>query len=459
MAANAAPCALFRGDCRETQRAMTKILILADDLSGAADCAGGCAAAGLDTLVLLDVAAAPQATASVTAIDLDSRDKSPADAGETLARTIGQMPDLGATILYHKIDSTLRGNWAHELAAARASLAAARGASPLAPVAPAFPARGRITRSGRVLVGAPPAVDAEGTAPALMTDAGEVAAPLREGGLSVRVLVRPEVDAPAWRSAGLFDEIARSGVDAVVCDAESDRDLTIIVATALAARVPLLWVGSAGLMRPLAAALSGPRLAAPAKPPVAQGPLLFVVGSSSAVSRDQFERLVAEPGVAGLRVLPEDVRSMAAARRLEAHLDAALARGWDAALGIVGESPVTTVHDLSLVSALADIVGPRLPGFGGLVATGGATARRLLERAGMLAIALGGEVDVGVPWGLALGGLELGGLELGDMALEGKASGGIGLEERRLPVVTKAGGFGDPDTLLVCRRALKSIET
>jgi 4-hydroxythreonine-4-phosphate dehydrogenase len=107
-----------------------------------------------------------------------------------------------------------------------------------------------------------------------------------------------------------------------------------------------------------------------------------------------------------------------------------------------------------LVSALADIVGPRLPGFGGLVATGGATARRLLETAGMLAIALGGEVDVGVPWGLALRSPAL-----GDMALERIASGGIGLEEQRLPVVTKAGGFGDPDTLLVCRKALKSIKT
>src|SRR4029450_5932023 len=225
-----------------------------------------------------------------------------------------------------------------------------------------------------------------------------------------------------------------SGGEAGVCDAESDRDLGAIAATALAARVPLLWVGSAGLMRPLAAALSGPRAAAPAKPPVVQRSLLFVVGSSSAVSRAQFERLVAEPGVAGVRVSPDELRGTAAgrrlqgplhsalaprwdagvrvspaelrgtaaARRLEAHLDAALARGWDAALGVAGESPVTTVHDLSLVSALADIAGARLPGVGGLVATGGATARRLLETAGMLAIALGGEVDVGVPWGLAL---------------------------------------------------------
>jgi 4-hydroxythreonine-4-phosphate dehydrogenase len=145
-----------------------------------------------------------------------------------------------------------------------------------------------------------------------------------------------------------------------------------------------------------------------------------------------------------LWVSAEDMRGTAAARRLEAHLDAALARGCDAAVSIVGQSPLATPHDPNLVSALGDIVGPRLPGFAGLVATGGATARCLLEKAGLSAIALGGEVDVGVPWGLAL---------------RDAASGVIGMEKRRLPIVTKAGGFGDAGTLLVCRKALKVIET
>src|SRR5262245_20130298 len=189
---------------------MTKILILADDLSGAADCAGACAGAGLDTLVLLEAVAAGPARASVLAIDLNSRDKSAAAAGETIARTIPQARDLGAEILYHKIDSTLRGNWAHELVAARASLASAHGTSPLALVVPAFPARGRITRSGRVLVAAPRSLAAEASAPAPMTDAGEIAAPLRARGLNVHVLARPELEAPAWRSGGLFDEISGS---------------------------------------------------------------------------------------------------------------------------------------------------------------------------------------------------------------------------------------------------------
>jgi uncharacterized protein YgbK (DUF1537 family) len=442
---------------------MNKILILADDLSGAADCAGGCAAAALDTLVLLDAAAAPQATASVLAIDLNSRDTSAADAGGAMARAIGRVRDLDGRILYHKIDSTLRGNWAHELVAARASLAGVHGAPPLAVVAPAFPGRGRLTRSGRVLVDARSPLDAAATAPALVRDAGEVAAPLRACGLSVRVLARPQLDAPAWASADLFGEIARSGVDAVVCDAESERDLAAIAAAALAAPGPLIWVGSAGLMRALAATLSDKSRLAPAKPPLAQGPLLFVVGSSSAVSHAQFERLLAAPGVAGVRVSPAAMRGTAAGQQLDAQIEAALARGCDVALRIVGESPVPSAHDPGLVAALAASIGPHLAGFGGLIATGGATARRLFETAGISAIALRGEVDVGVPWGVALGGVVLGGVALGGSTLQGMTLADTALQliaskQQTLPVITKAGGFGDPDTLLVCRKALKMTE-
>jgi uncharacterized protein YgbK (DUF1537 family) len=67
-----------------------------------------------------------------------------------------------------------------------------------------------------------------------------------------------------------------------------------------------------------------------------------------------------------------------------------------------------------------------------------------------------------------LGGLALGDLALGGSALEGCPVQGMTLgdtalqliasEQRTLPVVTKAGGFGDPDTLLVCRKALKMTE-
>jgi uncharacterized protein YgbK (DUF1537 family) len=66
-----------------------------------------------------------------------------------------------------------------------------------------------------------------------------------------------------------------------------------------------------------------------------------------------------------------------------------------------------------------------------LVLTGGATARFVCERLGAHGVRLEGELQPGVPYGTLHGGLWHG-----------------------VQVVTKAGGFGTPDTLLDVVRAL-----
>ncbi|HEU0158981.1 MAG TPA: four-carbon acid sugar kinase family protein [Hyphomicrobiaceae bacterium] len=421
---------------------MPEVFILADDLSGAADCAGGCAAAGLDTVVLLapDLAA----RARVIAIDLDTRESWAGEAGLTMARTLERAWDPNIKVIYHKIDSTLRGAWAHELAAARQSLAAMIGSAPLALIAPAFPARGRTTRAGRVLV------EASSSKPvAVARDAGVIAAPLRQLGLDVRSLARGEVNATTPALAQRFAALARAKVDAVVCDAETEQDLAAIAAAGLASSLPLLWVGSAGLMRPLAAALADSDTR-PVALPAVRGPLLFVVGSAAAAARAQAEVLAAEPDITVIRLRPEDLMQGHAA--LAAALEAGLDRGRDIALLIDPASPAHGPLDPALVARLADIAGPRLARTGGLVATGGETARRLLERACISSIKLGGEMEVGIPWGIALGAPAR-----QPQLLEAEASNVIGWEPS-FPIVTKAGGFGDPGTLVRCRQVLKTKE-
>src|SRR5262249_40301651 len=111
---------------------MPKILILADDLSGAADCAAACAAAGWETLVLLEAAARRGASAGALAIDLGSREGPPQRAALAMREALALVPRSRGTMIYHKIDSTLRGNWAHELAAALKAVAVAGEAAPLA---------------------------------------------------------------------------------------------------------------------------------------------------------------------------------------------------------------------------------------------------------------------------------------------------------------------------------------
>jgi uncharacterized protein YgbK (DUF1537 family) len=65
----------------------------------------------------------------------------------------------------------------------------------------------------------------------------------------------------------------------------------------------------------------------------------------------------------------------------------------------------------------------------GLVVTGGETARHLLRGWGVTGLLLTGEIEPGVPRASSLGGVAI-------------------------PVVTKAGGFGTPGTLI---RALASL--
>jgi D-threonate/D-erythronate kinase len=70
--------------------------------------------------------------------------------------------------------------------------------------------------------------------------------------------------------------------------------------------------------------------------------------------------------------------------------------------------------------------------FSGLFCTGGETARALLTAAGAVGIRLVGEVEAGVPLG----------------TMEGW---------HNLPIVTKAGAFGTPQTLVHCRAALRRL--
>src|SRR5512142_327974 len=132
---------------------MREVTIIADDLTGAADCALAFSAAGLPTFVSLDDATVP-ASARVVAVDTDSRPLPGNVAAERTRTAARRALREGTRALYKKIDSTLRGNVGAEVAAMyEAAVEAAPGRRPLVLLAPAFPATARTVRDGRVLVG------------------------------------------------------------------------------------------------------------------------------------------------------------------------------------------------------------------------------------------------------------------------------------------------------------------
>jgi uncharacterized protein YgbK (DUF1537 family) len=404
-----------------------RILILADDLSGAADCAVACVRAGLQSRVCFDVASARKSEVEALVLDLDSRQLT---AGQARDATLAAAGLIGGCVLYRKIDSTLRGHVGVELAA---TLEAA-GPGAFAVVCPAYPTMGRVVRDGQVFVRGAPLQDTEiwrheghGDADfgAVLTGAGLGVVPIP------LAIVRQGDEALAAR----FAEAVAGGARALLCDAESEADLRALVAAGLP--MPgVVWAGSGGMAIPLAAALSPRAPVAKPAPTRGPGPLLVVVGSASSVSRGQLEQLRRDPGVILIRMSPKVLLEGPGApgwRPASRSLVAAIGRpGKDVVVAAIDpDAPVDPANGPRLAAALGQLIGPQLSRFGALVATGGETARNLLEAIGVRSLLVERELEPGIPLS----------------SLEGNG----------LPVVTKAGAFGNPQSLARCVQALRAL--
>jgi len=422
------------------------MLIVADDLSGAADCAIGFANAGRRTVVALGadeaVEAANDAAAdrvAVIALDTDSRRLAPADAASRAAQawralggTQGANASAGVGVgtsqrrLYKKIDSTLRGNWVAEVAALQ-PLAG------LAIVAPAFPATGRTVRDGRVFVRGVPLGETETWQLEHAGKTADLQPMLEEAGLRTALFaVEPMRDLQPDLLAQALAEHARAGVQALIVDAQSEADLNLIARATLVLREVLheafFWVGSGGLARELAALpeLFGNDAPAPVAPLRREGPILTLVGSLSAVSGAQCALLRERTGMAELVVPPavlRNVESHPESAQWRAAIGAPLAAGSDLLVRIGRDDAFDPSEGAHLSTALAALVEPHVCHLAGLIATGGETARAMLSQAGIGSLELLSEVEPGV------------------------AVAQPSDDVRRLTVVTKAGAFGSDHAL------------
>lgn len=381
---------------------MAQLTILADDLSGAADCGLQAARHGLRSVVSLAAPGAAAASgAGVLAWDLDTRACGAEAAYERTHAAARALPQ-GAR-LYVKLDSSLRGN----LGAAVDAGLDATGAG-VALVTPAFPQLGRTTVAGRHDVAGQPG-------------SADLVALLR--GQSRHAVAQLSLEQiRTGGAAGILDELTGPGPWLVACDCERDGDLDLLAAAGVE-RSGVVWAGSAGLASALIRALVGSVARAPAPHPAAAGPLLVVAGSPAAETAAQVAALLDDGsvGVVALGAAPA-ANEPAGAAGAVAEL---LAAGRDVLL----HSPAW--RDAGVASALGEIVGSAADTAapGGLVLTGGETARRVCEALGIEEIELLSELEPGVPVGRT-------------------APGG-------LPIITKAGAFGGPGSLVNACAALR----
>jgi D-threonate/D-erythronate kinase len=389
----------------EERDEVTRLVIVADDLTGAADSAALMTRRG-PTAVVTE-AGGDWSRDVIVSVDTDSRHCEPDVAAARVAAAARQARQLGAEV-FKKVDSTLRGNIAAELRAVAEALAV-DGVRPLVVLAPAFPALGRTTVHGVVHV--------DGAALAAHGIDGDVAALLQRGGLRTR---RLGVEGPAHveRLATAFDRAQHAGLDAVVVDGETDEQLRTVVDASRLTRSPVLLAGSGGLARPLAESQRTSltdRSAAPLEAARDLAPELVVVGSHAEQARAQRQRLVAA-GIAEVLLSEREEETTSAVRR-------ALLAG-PVLLSPDPARPVVRDRSARLAQALSRVAAGALDRAGTLVVTGGETARAVLVAAGASRLVVLGEREPGIVHSFAPA---------------------LGLH-----VVTKAGAFGDADALLRC---------
>lgn len=393
------------------------IAILADDLTSALDGAAPFAACGRSARVLLHPGAmAGQNSADVLAIDLDTRFAAPLHAQAEFRRAAQALRH--APVLFKTIDSTLRGHLGAETCGALEGSGRQQ-----ALVAPAFPAAGRTTQHRRQWLHG---------------------APLEQ------TVFASDPRTPVASSV-VMDRMGGShGVPAQrlhIHDAATDADLDAIVASTGLYRPDLLWVGSPGLAAALARAHGAPtRPVHPARrtsPPQLRRPqrILVVVGSLHPANGGQVERLqrAGIPVVCLTPALGEPGRAKASLQALQITLAQALATHPVVCLTSAPppghQPPPHPGFSAHPAQQLAWLAGQCAAQWDGLVATGGDTARRVVEALQATHLDLVGEVAPGVPYG----------------ALQ--------LPTRTLAFATKAGGFGPPDTLRSCIAQLHALPT
>ncbi|MFB6106198.1 MAG: four-carbon acid sugar kinase family protein [Halobacteriaceae archaeon] len=400
---------------------MHQALVVADDLTGANDTGNRFAARGFRTEVATGSA---DSDAPVLVVDTDSRYAPPADAADRVASTVEAHP---ATVVYKKVDSTLRGNLAAEVDAAVDAADA-----DLAVVAPAFPANGRTTAGGFHLVdGTPVAETQAGADPDRPVTSSHVPTLFAE---SVHPVVHLPLDlvgdGPDAVADALHDAKDAHGTAVAVADATRPGHLAAVADGAASLDGEAVFVGSAGLAGHV-------HLAGEA------GGVLGVVGSVSDATMAQLDAVdddcvvtldgpgamtdldaaVREAVEGATETLASADRAVVTAARRPADVEATLAAAADA--GVSDREARDRVA--RALGRVASEVHGRAP-VGGFFLTGGAVAKRALSALDGRGVRLTGRsVTTGVPLSTVVGG-----------------------PAADTPVVTKAGAFGDDETIVNC---------
>jgi uncharacterized protein YgbK (DUF1537 family) len=395
--------------------AAPRLIIVADDLTGAMDVAGPLAGRGLRTWVVATIDGCTLATlpaADVVSINADSRHLSEEQAAQRVRSIVRELMHPDSEILIKKIDSTLRGNVVVEtLAMLEAS---GRNA---AVVAPAFPRQGRTVVEGLVRVDGIALKETNFARDALSPPPSE----------PLHVLFRradAHADVRSIGRGGPINLAQDRRKQILVVDSVSDEDLRATLRTLEGRLKDTVLVGSAGIAEALAEICFEPAPGTFTTPQL-QGPVLFVVGSRAEQSAQQASALV-EAGQARIFSAPNGYVDIAGTLRATEPV-LVLKAAADMKRGDGDPSEVAR----RLGEGVAALLGRRP--IAAIVATGGDTAVAILQHLYQPMLRVVGTLLPGIPFSR----IQAGG--------------------REVWFVTKAGGFGSRDAFVTIAHRLRGI--
>lgn len=422
-----------------------KVIIVADDLTGASDTGVQFVKAGLKASVLFkpsfdDISRYKEE--DVLIVDTDSRSMPSEKAYNEVSQVVQPFLQEHSHLFFKKVDSTLRGNIGIELQALMDL-----GRFDAAVIAPAYPDAKRSTAYGIHYVEGVPVHLSEAAkdpkTPVLTSSISDLIA--EQTNVRPKNLTQQAVHSALTDTSHEVASLLKHGHQWFVCDAETNNDLTQIVELFMKMDQRVLWVGSAGLASALSAYVAKQRSSIRPK----KEPVLIVSGSASQKTNEQFAYLRDQHDCLEVKVNPLNVLNGCEAWERKSVMDQLLMRqdedillytdarpeiveqmlAYGKAKGMTRQEVGSTLS-VCLGMITKDIV--ELTGVKRLFLTGGDTARAICHKLGAGGIQLLKEIEPGIPLGR--------------------------LVDTHLYAVTKAGAYGQKDSVLHAVEVLKNIE-
>lgn len=406
----------------------SKLLVVADDLTGANDSAVSFAEIGLKTLLKMDISDINLKEGDVYSISLNTRPLKMEEAQQSTYTYINTRLDKIDEV-YLKIDSTMRGSVSGQISGALKAWSR-KYADAIAIVCPAYPDMGRTIEEGRLLVD---------SIPVHKTASGkDRICPVKTA--NMQALLPKAVYYPHHTKDDLLAFIEGNPKKAIIVNAKTNQELVAIAKTINQLGPRAIGVGSAGLAKALCS-IRDNRDFLP-KPLTSKGRIIIVVTSIHDISQAQVDEYIgSQDGRDSIVFSPHP-------RQLLAEGSFTVLRNQLFALAGSGDGPLILRANPAQISSenITQIAEKIAKIFANL-------AKDIIEEFNFQTLLLVG----GDGANALLAAIKVNQLQIIGSLVEGVPLG-VSHDNQKKTIITKSGGFGSPDLLIQIMGSLAHVK-